>query len=93
MLVKPVPVDASMVLASEEFTTLTIRNVPAETVKTLKSLARSNKRSIEQEVRDILRTFIAERHSVLEQIEQSWAGQTRRQTAKEINGWIAAGRA
>ena len=93
MLVKPVPVDASMVLASEEFTTLTIRNVPAETVKTLKSLARSNKRSIEQEVRDILRTFIAERHSVLEQIEQSWAGQTRHPTAKEINGWIAAGRA
>ena len=50
-----------MVLASEEFTTLTIRNVPAETVKTLKSLARSNKRSIEQEGRDILRTFLAER--------------------------------
>ena len=73
--------------------TLTIRNVPAETVKTLKSFASSNKRSIEQEVRDILRTFIAERHSVLEQIEQSWAGQTRRPTAKEINGWIAAGRA
>ena len=93
MLVKPVPVDASMVLASEEFTTLTIRNVPAETVKTLKSLARSNKRSIEEEGRDILRTFLAERHSVLEQIEQSWAGQTRRPTAKEINGWIAAGRA
>jgi len=82
-----------MVLASEEFTTLTIRNVPAETVKTLKSLARSTKRSMEQEVREILRGFIAERHSVLEQIEQSWAGQTRRPTAKEINGWIAAGRA
>ena len=93
MLVKPVPVDASMVLASEEFTTLTIRNVPAETVKTLKSLARRNKPSIEQEGRDILRAFLAERHAVLEQIEQSWAGQTRRPTAKEINGWIAAGRA
>lgn len=72
--------------------TLTIRNVPAETVKTLKSLAHSNKRSMEQEVREILHGFIAERHSVLEQIEHSWAGQTRRPTAREIDGWIAPGR-
>ncbi len=72
--------------------TLTIRNVPAETVKTLKSLAHSNKRSMEQEVREILHGFIAERHSVLEQIEQSWAAQTRRPTAREIDGWIAPGR-
>ena len=73
--------------------TLTIRNVPAEIVKTLKSLARSNHRSMEQQVREILQDFIAERRSVLEQIEQSWADQTRRPTAKEIDGWIAAGRA
>ncbi len=72
--------------------TLTIRNVPANTVKTLKSLARSNHRSMEQEVREILQGFIAERRSVLEQIEQSWTDQTRRPTAKEIDGWIAAGR-
>ena len=73
--------------------TLTIRNVPAEIVKTLKSIARRNHRSMEQEVREILRDFIAERRSVLEQIEQSWADQMRRPTAKEIDGWIAAGRA
>ena len=72
--------------------TLTIRNVPTDTVRTLKSLARSNYRSMEQEVREILQGFIAERHSVLEQIEQSWAAQARRPTAKEIDGWIAAGR-
>ncbi len=83
-----------MVLALEQFmATLTIRNVPTETVRTLKSLARSNKRSMEQEVREILQGFIAERRSVLEQIEQSWADQMRRPTAKEIDGWIAAGRA
>ncbi len=82
-----------MVLALEQFmATLTIRNVPTETVRTLKSLARSNKRSMEQEVREILQGFIAERRSVLEQIEQTWAGQTRRPTAREIDGWIAAGR-
>ena len=47
---------------------------------------------MEQEVREILHGFIAERHSVLEQIEHSWAGQTRRPTAREIDGWIAPGR-
>ena len=72
--------------------TLTIRNVPADTVETLKSLARSNHRSMEQEVREILHGFIAERRSVLEQIEQSWGEQARRPTAKEIDGWIAPGR-
>ena len=73
--------------------TLTIRNVPAATVKTLKSLARSNHRSMEQEVREILQGFIAERRSVLEQIERSWTDQSRRPTAREIDDWIAAGRA
>jgi len=73
--------------------TLTIRNVPPETVKTLKALARSNRRSMEQEVRDILQDALAERRSVLEQIEQSWGAQTRRPTAKEIDRWIAAERA
>ena len=73
--------------------TLTIRNVPAETVTTLKARARNNRRSMEQEVRDILQDALAERRSVLEQIKQSWAAQGRRPTAKEIDGWIAAGRA
>ena len=73
--------------------TLTIRNVPDDTVKTLKSLARRNHRSMEQEVREILHGFIAERRSVLEQIEKSWADQARRPTAREIDGWISAGRA
>ncbi len=73
--------------------TLTIRNVPPETVETLKALARSNRRSMEQEVRDILQDALAERRSVLEQIEESWATQTRRPTAKEVDGWIAAERA
>ena len=83
-----------MVLALEQFmATLTIRNVPAGTVKALKSLARSNHRSMEQEVRELLQGFVSERRSVLEQIEQGWTAQARRPTAREIDGWIAAGRA
>ena len=73
--------------------TLTIRNVPAKTVKTLKSLARRNNHSMEQEVRDLLEGYIAERRSVLEQIEAGWDDQTRRPTAKEIDTWIGVGRA
>jgi hypothetical protein len=61
-------------------------------VKSLKSLARKNRRSMEQEVRALLEEHVAERRSVLEQIEQSWAVQHRRPTAKEVDRWIGVGR-
>ena len=72
--------------------TLTIRNVPAGTVETLKALARRRGRSMEQEVRDMLDAHTAERQSVLAQIEESWAAQTRRPTAEEVDGWMGIGR-
>lgn len=72
--------------------TLTIRNVRPSVVKSLKSLARRNRRSMEQEVRELLEGYVAERRSILEQIERAWAAQPRRPTAKEIESWIGAGR-
>ena len=72
--------------------TLTIRNVPAGTVDTLKALARRQGRSMEQEVRELLDAYTAERQSVLSQIEESWAAQTRRPTAEEIDRWMGIGR-
>lgn len=72
--------------------TLTIRNVRPSVVKSLKSLARRNRRSMEQEVRELLEGYVAERRSILEQIERAWATQPRRPTAKEIESWIGAGR-
>ena len=72
--------------------TLTIRNVPAGTVETLKALARRRGRSMEQEVREMLDAYTAERQSVLSQIEESWAAQARRPTAQEIDGWMGIGR-
>ena len=72
--------------------TLTIRNVPPSVVKSLKALARKSRRSMEQEVRDLLEDYVAERRSVLEQIEAGWAAQTRRPTAQEVDSWIGAGR-
>jgi plasmid stability protein len=73
--------------------TLTIRNVPAKVVKSLKALARRRRRSMEHEVREMLEAHVAERQSVLEQIEAGWARQARRPSAAEVDTWIRAGRA
>lgn len=72
--------------------TLTIRNVPTRVVKGLKALARRRGRSMEQEVRALLEEHVADRGSVLRQIEESWTRQSRRPDAAEIDDWIAAGR-
>jgi plasmid stability protein len=72
--------------------TLTIRNVRPAVVKSLKSLARKNRRSMEQQVRELLEEYVADRGPILEQIEASWATQSRRPTAKQVDAWIAAGR-
>jgi plasmid stability protein len=72
--------------------TITVRNVPAKVVQALKALARRHSRSMEQEVRDLLEGYVAERKAVLDQIEAGWQGQTRRPTAAEIDAWMAVGR-
>jgi len=73
--------------------TLTIRNVPTRIVRSLKALARRRRRSMEQEVRELLEAHLAERRSVLEQIEAQWARQSRRPTPAEVDAWIGTGRA
>jgi plasmid stability protein len=72
--------------------TLTIRNVPTKVVRSLKALARRRRRSMEQEVRELLEAHVAERRSVLEQIEAGWHRQVRRPTAAEVDAWIGVGR-
>ena len=72
--------------------TLTIRNVPPAVVRSLKSLARWRRHSMEQEVRELLEAYVSERRSVLNQIEASWSRQARRPTASEVDAWIAHGR-
>jgi plasmid stability protein len=72
--------------------TLTIRNVPAKVVRSLKALARRRRRSMEQEVRELLEAHVAERRSVLEQIEARWSRQVRRPTTAEVDAWIGVGR-
>jgi plasmid stability protein len=72
--------------------TMTIRNVPTKIVKALKTLARRNQRSMEQEVRAVLAQHAGDRLALLEEIEQSWARQSRRPKAREVESWIRAGR-
>ena len=72
--------------------TLTIRNVPAKVVQSLKALARRHSRSMEQEVRDLLEGHVAEREAILGQIEAAWSRQARRPTSREIDAWIGVGR-
>jgi plasmid stability protein len=72
--------------------TLTVRNVPAKVVKSLKTLARRNRRSMEQEVRAVLEQHVGDRLALLDEIEQSWARQARRPKPREIETWIGVGR-
>ena len=72
--------------------TITVRNVPAKVVQSLKALARRHNRSMEQEVRELIEGYVVERRAVLDQIEPGWDKQTRRPTAAEIDTWMAVGR-
>ena len=72
--------------------TLTIRNVPVKVVQSLKALARRHKRSMEQEVRELIEGHVAERRAVLDQIDAGWNSQSRRPTAREIDAWMGMGR-
>ncbi|HJR69444.1 MAG TPA: plasmid stabilization protein [Gammaproteobacteria bacterium] len=77
---------------NDTMATLTIRNVPARVVRSLKALAKRRNTSMEQEIRELLEEHVMERASVLKQIEASWARQSRRPSAEEIDSWINAGR-
>ena len=72
--------------------TITVRNVPARVVQSLKALAKRHKRSMEQEVRELLEGYVVERRAVLDQIEAGWHKQARRPTAAEVDSWMAVGR-
>jgi hypothetical protein len=61
-------------------------------VKSLKALARENRRSMEQEVRALLDEYVGDRLALLEQIEAAWSRQTRRPSARDVDAWIDTGR-
>jgi plasmid stability protein len=72
--------------------TLTVRNVPTKVVRSLKTLARRNHRSMEQEVRAVLEQHVGDRLALLDEIERSWTRQARRPKPREVEAWIGVGR-
>jgi plasmid stability protein len=72
--------------------TIIVRHLSQKVVKSLKTIARKNHRSMEQEVRDLLERHVGDRLSALKQIEDSWGAQARRTTAEEVEAWIVEGR-
>ena len=51
-------------------------------------MMRRRRRSLEQEIPELVQAHVAERRSVVEQIEAGWSRQVRRPTAAEIDAWI-----
>jgi hypothetical protein len=47
---------------------------------------------MEQEVRELLEGYVAERRAVIDQIAAGWTKQERRPTAAEVDAWMAVGR-
>jgi plasmid stability protein len=72
--------------------TLTIRNLAPKVVRALKTRAVRNRRSMEQEVREIIEAQVADRTSAINQITRSWAAQKRAPAAMEVESWIGRGR-
>ena len=72
--------------------TVTVRNLSPKVVRSLKTLAKRNGRSMEQEVRKIIEMHVGDKLSVMKQIEESWSRQARRPTAEEVDAWIKEGR-
>jgi plasmid stability protein len=72
--------------------TLTIRNLAPRVVRALKAQAERNRRSMEQEVREIIEGQVGDRTSAINQITRSWAAQERIPSADEVEAWIREGR-
>lgn len=71
--------------------TLTIRNLPKDLVERLKAAAARNKRSMEQEVRELLHQHYMRREDVFERIRNR-SKSFPSATAREIRKWIETGR-
>lgn len=71
--------------------TLTIRNVPEDVVARLKRVAANKGHSMEQELRELLKTRYPARAEVLDRVERRWKTLPP-VSAAEIDEWIAEAR-
>jgi plasmid stability protein len=52
--------------------TITIRNLPDKVLKSLKEIARRNRNSMEQEVRNIITCHVMDKSTAMNVIESMW---------------------
>ena len=68
--------------------TITVRNIPDEVIAMIKTRARRNKRSMEQEVRTILSEVVLDRERAMKRIESLWQQQKRPISKEEVDAWL-----
>ncbi len=71
--------------------TITIRNIPDDLVERIKSVARGKGRSMEQELRELLKARYAHRSQILARTRERWE-KLPPVTPQEIHGWKEEGR-
>ena len=71
--------------------TLTIRNLPADVVDRIKAAATRNRRSMEQEVRELLQHKYAERSVLTRRIRDRWQ-ELPSTSANQVETWRETGR-
>jgi plasmid stability protein len=72
--------------------TLTVRDVPPAVIRALKKIAKRNRRSMQQEVLNLLISVTLDRESACRQVEEAWGGQNRSTTKQEVDQWIRESR-
>ena len=68
--------------------TLTIRNVPEDVVARLKKVAANKGHSVEQELRELLRTRFPARAEALERVRENWKNLPP-VSVENVDKWIA----
>jgi plasmid stability protein len=71
--------------------TITIRGLPDEIVERVKAAAERNRRSMEQELRELIADRYARRETVLARVSRRWR-ELPDLTAEEVDDWIETGR-
>ena len=72
--------------------TLTIRNLPDETIDRIKAVAKARGWSMEQEIRSLIEARYADRKLAIERIRKRRAEPGYGVSADQIDEWIAQGR-
>ncbi|MBN2440344.1 MAG: hypothetical protein JXJ04_03335 [Spirochaetales bacterium] len=71
--------------------TITIRNLPEDLVKTIKSTAKKHGVSMEHEIRELLKSMFMQKKELLDLIRSQWDDSTT-PSVHDVNKWRHMGR-